>query len=77
LAPQASHALQSTAFSNGKVERSHRIDAEEFWSRQRLATYAEAEAALRRWEHHYNVERFSMALRGQTPVEKLAALMAA
>jgi transposase InsO family protein len=34
---------------NGKVERSHRIDAEEFWSRQGVATYAQAEAALRRW----------------------------
>jgi transposase InsO family protein len=62
---------------NGKVERSHRIDAEEFWSRQRMASYGEAEAALRAWERHYNVERFSKALRGQTPAEKLAALMAA
>jgi transposase InsO family protein len=62
---------------NGKVERSHRIDNEEFWSRQHLTSYGEAEMALRAWEQHYNVERFSMALRGQTPAEKLAALLAA
>src|SRR5262249_2420427 len=62
---------------NGKVERSHRIDHEEFWSRQRLASYGEAEIALRAWERHYNIERFSMALRGQTPAEKLAARLAA
>ena len=62
---------------NGKVERSHRIDHEEFWSRQRLTSYGQAESALRAWEQHYNVERFSMALQGQTPAEKLAARLAA
>lgn len=62
---------------NGKVERSHRIDHEEFWSQQRLTSYGQAEIALRAWERHYNVERFSLALRGQTPAEKLAARLAA
>jgi transposase InsO family protein len=62
---------------NGKVERSHRIDAEEFWSRQRLRSFGEAEVALRMWEHHYNAERFSMALRGETPAERLATKLAA
>jgi len=62
---------------NGKVERSHRMDHEEFWSRQRLTSYGEAESALRDWERHYNVERFSIALRGHTPAEKLAARLAA
>jgi transposase len=61
----------------GKVESSHRIDHEEFWSHQRLRNYGEAEIALHAWERHYNVERFSMALRGQTPAEKLAARLAA
>ena len=37
---------------NAKVERSHRIDQEEFWGRH----------------------RFSLALHGRTPAEKLAAL---
>ena len=30
-----------------------------------------AEASLASWEHRYNHERFSMALRGRTPMEKL------
>jgi len=57
---------------NGKVERSHRIDDEEFWHRQRFASLEEATLALRDWEHRYNYERFSLALGGRTPVEKLA-----
>jgi transposase len=58
---------------NGKVERSHRIDAEEFWSRHRFDRLADAEEPLRHWERHYNQERFSLALGGRTPAEKLAA----
>ena len=54
------------------MERSHRIDQEEFWGRQRFADF-EAAAALRGWETRYNYERFSLALRGRTPAEKLAA----
>lgn len=57
---------------NGKVERSHRIDAEEFWSRQRLGNFDEAVNALRTWEQAYNCERFSLALKGRTPAERLA-----
>ena len=57
---------------NGKVERSHRIDNEEFWSRHEFATHDEAQIALQGWEHTYNHERFSMALAGMTPAEKLA-----
>jgi hypothetical protein len=33
-----------------------------------------AAAALRDWETRYNYERFSLALQGPTPAEKLAAL---
>jgi transposase InsO family protein len=61
---------------NGKVERSHRIDHEEFWSRQRFTTFDEAATALRSWETTYNVSRFSLALHGYTPSEKLAARLA-
>jgi len=57
---------------NGKVERSHRIDDEEFWHRRRFTSLDEATLALRAWEHHYNHERFSLALGGRTPIEKLA-----
>ena len=57
---------------NGKVERSHRIDAEEFWSRRRPTTFEDAVTALREWEHDYNCQRFSLALKGRTPAERLA-----
>ena len=57
---------------NGKVERSHRIDHDEFWSRHRFTSFDEAAEALRRWERFYNVERFSLALQGRTPAEMLA-----
>jgi hypothetical protein len=60
---------------NGKVERSHRIDQEEFWGRQRFPDFDAAAAALRGWETRYNYERFSPALQGRTLAEKLAALL--
>jgi transposase InsO family protein len=59
---------------NGKVERSHRIDHEEFWSRQPFPDFDAAATALRAWETRYNYGRFSLALKGQTPAEKLARL---
>jgi transposase InsO family protein len=58
---------------NGKVERSHRVDQEEFWSQHQFATRGEAEAPLAAWERRYNHERFSLALQGCTPAEKLQA----
>jgi len=60
---------------NGKVERSHRIDHEEFWSRQTFPDFEAATAALRSWETTYNHERLSLALKGRTPAEKLAAVL--
>lgn len=60
---------------NGKVERSHRIDQEEFWGRQRFDSFEGAVAALHDWETRYNYERFSLALQGRTPAEKLAAVL--
>lgn len=59
---------------NGKVERSHRIDHEEFWSRHQFETVDGAAQALETWERTYNVQRFSLALGGETPAEKLARL---
>jgi transposase InsO family protein len=57
---------------NGKVEWSHRTDQEEFWSRQRFTDFASAVPALAAWQRYYNYDRFSLALQGQTPAEKLA-----
>ncbi len=60
---------------NGKVERSHRVDGEEFWRRHDFGSFDEAADGLRAWEHVYNFERFSMALHGATPAEKLHRLL--
>lgn len=62
---------------NGKVERSHRVDEEEFWSRSTFESFAPAAEALLAWERRYNHERFSMALSGLTPAEKLATFTTA
>ncbi len=62
---------------NGKVERSHRIDQEEFWGRERFADFDAAAVGLRAWETRYNHERLSLALQGRTPAEKLATLLPA
>ena len=61
---------------NGKVERSHRLDDEEFWHRYVGQDFDAATGDLAAWEYRYNHERFSMALRGRTPMEKLAAMLA-
>jgi transposase InsO family protein len=60
---------------NGKVERSHRIDAEEFWRREAPPDFMAAVPALLAWERRYNFERFSVALKGETPAEKLQRLL--
>jgi transposase len=39
---------------NGKVERSHRIHHEEFWSRHRFPDFETAGTALRGWETQYD-----------------------
>ena len=60
---------------NGKVERSHRTDEQEFYSRQKFQDLPELKKKLSEWEKHYNLERAHMALDGQTPVERLRAKM--
>jgi transposase len=40
---------------NGKVDRSQRIDQEEFWSRHDFETFPDADTALETWERAYNV----------------------
>jgi transposase InsO family protein len=61
---------------NGKVERTHRVDEEVFWRRSTFDGFAPAAEALLAWERRYNHERFSMALHGLTPAEKLATFTA-
>ena len=52
---------------NGKLERSHRIDHEELWSRQHFADFDAAASVLHAWEATYDYDRFSLVLQGQTP----------
>ncbi|GAA2397481.1 IS481 family transposase [Actinomadura vinacea] len=59
---------------NGKVERSHRIDAEEFYSMLDGVLIDDAEVfndKLREWEDYYNYDRPHGGLGGQTPYERL------
>jgi transposase InsO family protein len=59
---------------NGKVERSHRIDAEEFYALLDGVVIDDAKVfnnKLREWEDYYNYHRPHGGLGGQTPYERL------
>jgi transposase InsO family protein len=59
---------------NGKVERSHRIDAEEFYRLLDGVVIDDTKIfndKLREWEDFYNYHRPHGALSGQTPYERL------
>ena len=64
-------------YLNGKVERSHRVDQQEFY--QLLDKNGIADDIhlfndkLREWEDYYNYHRPHGALDGQTPYERLMA----
>ena len=59
---------------NGKVERSHRIDAEEFYRILDGVVIDDTDIfndRLQQWEDHYNFDRPHGSLGGQTPYERL------
>jgi len=62
---------------NGKVERSHRVDDQEFYQlldqRGVSADIHLFNEKLREWEDYYNYHRPHGALDGQTPYERLVA----
>ena len=63
---------------NGKVERSHRIDAEEFYRLLDGVVVDDGKVfttKLQEWEDFYNFERPHGALGGQTPYERLRSKM--
>lgn len=56
---------------NGKVERSHRTDEQEFYGINRFVSIHHCIKLLRQWEREYNTQRPHMALGGKTPREFL------
>jgi transposase InsO family protein len=56
---------------NGKVERSHRTDGEEFYERHRFVSVSHCVKLLKDWEREYNEERPHTALGDKTPKEYL------
>jgi transposase InsO family protein len=56
---------------NGKVERSHRTDQEEFYDNNEFKNEDDLHEKLEKWEKEYNFDRPHMALKGLTPGEKL------
>jgi transposase InsO family protein len=60
---------------NGKVERSHRVDDQEFYQlldKDGIADDIQLfNEKLREWEDYYNYHRPHGALGGQTPYERL------
>lgn len=56
---------------NGKVERSHRSDQEEFYQLLSYKDDVDLEAKLGEWENFYNFNRPHGAFNGKTPYEAL------
>lgn len=57
---------------NGKVERSHRTDREEFWNRVRFRSLEELKRKQSTYVDWYNNEREHLGIGGKTPVEILS-----
>ncbi len=70
-----------TPHLNGKVERSHRVDDQEFYQLLDKGGITDDihlfNEKLREWEDYYNYHRPHGALDGQTPYERLVAKMRA
>lgn len=65
--------LPSRPDMNGKVERTHRIDYEEYYLKNFAKTFEERQAGLVNYLRHYNNERphWGFGMDGKTPLEKL------
>ena len=62
----------ATPWHNGKVERSHRTDEEEFYRLFQLRALPQAHRRLHNWNHRYNTGRPHGALGWKTPAQVLA-----
>jgi len=71
------HIRPRTPHLNGKVERSHRVDDQEFYQLLDKDGISDDirlfNKKLREWENYYNFHRPHAALDGQTPYERLLA----
>lgn len=56
---------------NGKVERSHRTDREEFWNRVSFNSLEELDLKGQAYINWYNNEREHLGINGLTPREKI------
>ena len=56
---------------NGKVERSHRTDKEEFYQLLTYTDDVDLNKKLAAWERFYNLDRPHGAFKGKTPYEAL------
>jgi len=59
---------------NGKVERSHKTDSQEFYQGRHFKHKRDLARKLRRWETEYNEDRPHLALKGRTPAERVREL---
>ncbi|MEN8251677.1 MAG: IS481 family transposase [Bacteroidota bacterium] len=60
---------------NGKVERSHRTDKEEFYQLLTYTDDVDLNKKLDEWENFYNFNRPHTAYNGKTPYEALSSLL--
>lgn len=65
------HIKPRTPRLNGKVERSHLIDEDEFYSRYKYDNKEDFREAVALWEKEYNEERPHSGIGGLTPQEML------
>lgn len=56
---------------NGKVERSHKTDGQEFWQLVDYVDDVDIREKLKEWEVYYNCHRPHAALKGKAPFEVL------
>jgi transposase InsO family protein len=56
---------------NGKVERSHRIDEEEFYRLKTYKSLKEIQSAFQTWISNYNLKRPHGGINKMTPIQKL------
>jgi len=56
---------------NGKVERSHRIDEEEFYRLKTYSSLKELQLAFNQWIFYYNHKRPHGGINKMTPIQKL------